>query len=75
MSNANNNLSHARASIAGRPLNSFAVACAAGITIGTKNGSDNIGNSSSDNRVFAAIALKSVPTATSPMAARSAIPR
>ena len=44
------------------------------MTIGMKNGSDSIGSSNSARRVFTAIALNSVPTATMPTAASSAMP-
>ena len=50
------------------------VACAAAITTGTKNGRLSIGSSSSASRVFTAIALNSVPTATMPNAASTAMP-
>src|SRR5438105_1889996 len=73
MSNAISSLSQAAISATGRPLKSLAVDCDAAITIGTKNGSDSIGNNSSASRVLTAIALNNVPMATRPTAARNAI--
>ena len=69
MSNATRMRSQGHASATGRPAMSRADDCAAAITIGTKKGRLSIGSSSSAMRVFTAIALNSVPTATSPIAA------
>src|SRR6187551_1698414 len=73
MSNAIRILNQLIASDTGRPASKRAVDCAAGRTTGTKNGNASTGNNNSDSRVFAVIALNSVPMLTRPMAASTAI--
>src|SRR6185437_9140135 len=68
---ATSSLTSPETSATGRPASTRFVACAALMSTGTKNGRLSIGRSSSARRVFTAMALNSVPTATIPMMANS----
>src|SRR5262245_23637218 len=74
MSNATRIFNRFDTSDTGRPAKIAVAACAAFINTGTKNGKLNIGSNNSARRVFTAIALNNVPTATMPIIAKRTIP-